>query len=68
MPTQPRSEQIQALFAKAPEGPLVMLNLLKFKEKAIYPDRRETDLSGVEAYSIYSAEMKKLIEAGWLVL
>ena len=33
MPTQPRPEQIQALVAKVPKGPLVMLNLLKFKEK-----------------------------------
>ncbi len=63
MPTQPRPEQIQALFAKAPEGSLVMLNLLKFKEKASYPDGRQTDISGVEAYGIYSAEMRKLIEA-----
>jgi uncharacterized protein (DUF1330 family) len=63
MPTQPRPEQIQALFAKAPEGSLVMLNLLKFKEKASYPDGRQTDISGVEAYGIYSTEMRKLIEA-----
>jgi len=63
MPTQPKPEQIQALFTKAPEGPLVMLNLLKFKEKAVYLDGRQTDISGAEAYGIYSAEMKKLIEA-----
>lgn len=36
MPTQPSPEQIQALFAHAPPGPLVILNLLKFKEKAVY--------------------------------
>lgn len=63
MPTQPKPEQIQALFTKAPEGPLVMLNLLKFKEKAIYADGRQSDISGAEAYGIYGAEMRKLIEA-----
>jgi len=63
MPIQPSPEQIQALFTKAPEGPLVMLNLLKFKEKAVYPDGRQSDISGAEAYGIYGAEMGKLIEA-----
>jgi len=33
MPTQPTPEQFQTLFEKAPPGPLIMLNLLKFKEK-----------------------------------
>ncbi len=63
MPTQPNPEQIQALFTKSPEGPLVMLNLLKFKEKAVYEDGRQSDISGAEAYGIYGAEMRKLIEA-----
>ncbi|MBW1891920.1 MAG: DUF1330 domain-containing protein [Deltaproteobacteria bacterium] len=31
MPTQPTPEQFQTLFEKAPPGPLIMLNLLKFK-------------------------------------
>ena len=63
MPTQPTPEQVQALFTKAPEGPLVMLNLLKFKEKAEYADGRQTDISGAEAYGIYGENMRKLIEA-----
>lgn len=63
MPTQPRPEQIRNLLAKAPKGPLVMLNLLKFKEKAEYADGRQTDLSGAQAYGLYGQEMRKLIEA-----
>ncbi|MBW1984821.1 MAG: DUF1330 domain-containing protein [Deltaproteobacteria bacterium] len=63
MPTQPKPEQIQALFTNAPPGPLVMLNLLKFKKKAEYADGRQTDISGAEAYGIYAGEMRKFIEA-----
>jgi uncharacterized protein (DUF1330 family) len=39
-----------------------MLNLLKFKEKAEYPDGRETDLTGAEAYAIYGAAVTKLVK------
>ena len=37
--------------------PIYMLNLLKFKEKAEYSDGRDTNLTGAEAYAIYSAEV-----------
>jgi len=63
MPTQPTPEQFQKLFETAPSGPLIMLNLLKFKKKAEYADGRETDLTGAEAYGIYGALMKARIEA-----
>ena len=63
MPTQPTPEQFQALFEKAPSGPLIMLNLLKFKDKAEYTDGREIDISGLEAYAIYGSFMKKRLEA-----
>ena len=36
-----------------------MLNLLKFKERAEYSDGRETNLSGFEAYLIYSKETQE---------
>ena len=45
-----------------PEAPLVMINLLKFKEKANYPDKRETDLTGEEAYAIYAEEVAGHLE------
>ncbi len=38
-----------------------MLNLLKFKEKAEYADGRETDLTGEQAYAIYSEAVSKLL-------
>jgi uncharacterized protein (DUF1330 family) len=39
------------------EAPIAMLNLLKFKEKAEYEDGRDTDLTGEQAYAIYSVEV-----------
>ena len=44
------------------DAPIFMVNLLKFKEKAEYPDKRETELSGKEAYAIYGAEVLKHLE------
>ena len=44
-----------------PDQPLVMVNLLKFKDKAEYPDGRQSDLSGMEAYGIYGQGVAKLI-------
>lgn len=52
---------IQAFLAC--EGPVCMVNLLKFRERAEYEDGRETRLSGREAYGLYATEMKKLVEA-----
>ncbi len=46
-----------------PNAPLVMVNLLKFKEKAEYPDGRDTNLSGGEAYNIYGEAVIKMIVA-----
>jgi uncharacterized protein (DUF1330 family) len=43
--------------APGQDGPIYMLNLLTFKEKAEYPDGRDTDLTGAEAYAVYSAEV-----------
>ena len=42
-------------------GPIYMVNLLKFKEKASYADGRETQLSGAEAYAVYTAGVSKLL-------
>ena len=39
-----------------------MVNLLKFKDEAVYEDGRKTDLSGVEAYSIYATEVVNHLE------
>jgi uncharacterized protein (DUF1330 family) len=45
-----------------PDGPIVMVNLLKYKDKAEYPDGRETDLTGQEAYGIYSQRVIQYIQ------
>jgi hypothetical protein len=47
------AEQIEALREKGPDGPVFMVNLLKFKDRAEYEDGRATTLSGREAYQIY---------------
>ena len=59
MPSDP--EQIKQMMAEGPEGPIYMVNLLKFKDKAEYADGRETDLSGYDAYQLYGTEVVKLV-------
>ena len=44
-------------FALGEDVPFLAVNLIKFKEKAEYADGRETDLTGREAYAIYSDEV-----------
>ncbi len=58
----PGPENVQAFLAGRDE-PVVMVNLLKFREKAEYADGRDTDLTGQQAYGLYAAEMRKLVEA-----
>ena len=45
--------RMQQMLEKGPDGPIFMVNLLKFKDKAEYDDGRKTDLSGRDAYMIY---------------
>lgn len=55
----PRPDQLQETLAGVPEGvPVVMLNMLRFRETAEYPDGRPS-ISGREAYAQYSAEASK---------
>lgn len=44
----PNEEQIKGFMEPGHDGPIYMLNLLKFKDKAEYEDGRETDLTGAE--------------------
>jgi uncharacterized protein (DUF1330 family) len=55
MPTDPG--RIEEMMQPGPDGPIYMLNLLKFKDRAEYEDGRETDLTGREAYNLYGAEV-----------
>ena len=59
--TIPSQEQMTAFFGSGEDGPFVMVNLLKFKERAEYADGREADLTGAEAYAIYGAAVGKCI-------
>ncbi len=63
MPIAPRPEQLTDLLERAPDGPIHMLNLLKFRERAEYPDGRDDDVSGAEAYARYGAAVTRMIEA-----
>ncbi|MEP0710144.1 MAG: DUF1330 domain-containing protein [Parvibaculum sp.] len=61
---RPGDEQLKSFFANAgtdKDGPVVMVNLLKFREHAAYPDGRDAHLSGLEAYLRYGAEVSKIV-------
>lgn len=53
--------QIEALLAVDDGGPICMVNLLKFNERAEYEDGRKTNISGMEAYQIYGSVTESLI-------
>jgi uncharacterized protein (DUF1330 family) len=56
-----QSSQIAGMAETGPEGPIFMLNLLKFKDKAEYEDGRETDLTGRQAYGLYGAAVAGIL-------
>ncbi len=58
-PTDPAV--VQELMKPGPDGPIFMVNLLKFKEKAAYEDGRATDLSGRDAYMIYGRAVTDIL-------
>ena len=62
---QPTREQWRDLQQHDSGGPIYMLNLLKFRDKAAYADGRATTLSGEEAYAIYGRAVSRMVlEAG----
>ncbi len=58
----PTQDRIAVLMGNPSAEPIVMLNLLKFKDKAAYADGRPTTLSGREAYMLYGGAMQKVVE------
>ena len=58
----PNEEQISGFLENPEIGPISMVNLLKFKDRALYEDGRDTDLTGEEAYRLYAAEVINLVE------
>ncbi len=60
----PTSDKAVAFFADAADhGPMVMVNLLKFKPKAEYPDGSDADLTGAEAYARYGQAVQACLAA-----
>ncbi|MGI9599426.1 MAG: DUF1330 domain-containing protein, partial [Acidimicrobiales bacterium] len=59
MPTS--RARIEEMMAPGPDGPIYMVNLLKFKDRAQYEDGRETDLTGYEAYQLYGRGVAELL-------
>ncbi|MEO0438352.1 MAG: DUF1330 domain-containing protein [Pseudomonadota bacterium] len=57
----PSEKQLIEMGKPGPDGPICMVNLLKYKERAEYEDGRETSLSGAEAYAIYGAAVLELM-------
>ncbi|HJL18745.1 MAG TPA: DUF1330 domain-containing protein [Sandaracinaceae bacterium LLY-WYZ-13_1] len=69
MPLHPTKEQFRAFAAAGRDGPVVMLNLLRFREVADYRDAPTLagvgPVSGAEAYARYAKAMAPLLaEAG----
>ena len=46
----------------ASDGPIYMLNLLKYREQAEYADGRGTGLTGREAYALYTQGVRELLK------
>lgn len=59
MPVHPTAEQIQRLSQCPDEGPVVMINLLKFKAQA---DGIDEGVSGAEAYARYSVATQPYLD------
>ena len=58
----PAPAQLMPLATDTTAGPVVMLNLLKFRSRAEYSDGRADDISGREAYMRYADLMQKIVE------
>lgn len=59
----PTADQLQQFLGATEDGPFVMLNLLKFRDKAAYPDGGDAHLSGAEAYARYGKAVGAHVEA-----
>jgi uncharacterized protein (DUF1330 family) len=56
---RPNAKQMAGFLLGDIKTTIHMVNLLKFKDKAEYKDRRQTDLTGKEAYQIYGKEVQE---------
>jgi uncharacterized protein (DUF1330 family) len=59
---QPSESQLQQLLGLPDDGPIVMINLLRYRAQAEYPaDADEAPCTGREAYGRYSAGVTPLL-------
>ena len=58
----PTTNGLQALANDSSTAKIAMLNLLKFRKKALYKDGRADDITGREAYLRYADAMTKIVE------
>ena len=58
----PDPERIRAFLAQAEDGPIVMINLLRYRDQAAYPaDFAAAPCTGTEAYGRYSEAVQPLL-------
>ena len=67
MPIEPTSEQVEEISAAAggpDDGPVVMLNLNRYRDRAAYeaPDGVDPDVSGREAYARYGVVAASVLD------
>lgn len=60
MAIYPSNEQIEELMKGPSDQPVVMVNLLKFKQRA---DESEGEVSGQVAYGRYAEQMREVVES-----
>jgi uncharacterized protein (DUF1330 family) len=57
----PTPQRAMEFFGGAEDGPFVMVNLLKFHDRAQYEDG-DRGLTGLEAYMLYGEGVRKLVQ------
>ena len=59
----PTQKQMEEFLDPGFLGPIHMINLLKFRRRALYEDGGDSDLTGEEAFNIYSRKVNELVRA-----
>jgi uncharacterized protein (DUF1330 family) len=59
----PTFDQLLPLAGNPTPGPIAMVNLLKFRDRAQYGDGRAEEISGREAFLRYVTAMRPIVEA-----
>jgi uncharacterized protein (DUF1330 family) len=59
---RPNRAQMAGFADGASDGPIYMLNLLKYRDRAEYPDGRDTKLTGRQAYAVYTQGVSALLQ------